>query len=499
MKKIIYVLLVIFAVQSSGIGFAEQRVPAREAVEVTANELDFVVLSLKDCVDMALQNSFEVKLAKLDLLIAETDKMYAEAVFDAFLFGNVGYDEDKREQLSVFSADDNQTNTYAAGISKTIPTGTELKATFSDARSWSNSTFISKNPAHSAELLLEARQPVGKNFFGYIDRGNISIAKLAVKNADIGTQDRIEAFVADVIKAYWTLAYHKRSVDINAGMLDRAKTLYDSQAKNFDMGIIEKGDLLATEANLFSKKTNLMLARNGYREAEENLKLLMNIEDSARIVPGDIYSFKKVDGTLEKCLKTAFEKSRKYNMDKREVEIKNIDLKLKENAMWPEIDLVGSFAMNGIDAKLGKAAGKTTVADNTYYYAGIEVTVPVENSAARAERNAASYGKEKAIVRLKETERTIITQVGNSHRNVETFLKTSVNTKETVRLQGEKLQEEEKRFRQGRSRIKTLIDYQNDLLLAELQEAVDIRNLHTANVDLERAMNTLLSKYEELL
>ncbi|MGB3081912.1 MAG: hypothetical protein WBB86_02825, partial [Candidatus Omnitrophota bacterium] len=88
------------------------------------------ILSLEECIIYAVYNSFEAKMAKLDLLIAETELMPAVAVFDTILFGNAGYAEDKRQQVSVFAPDDNQTNTYSVGVTKELPTGTELTATW---------------------------------------------------------------------------------------------------------------------------------------------------------------------------------------------------------------------------------------------------------------------------------------------------------------------------------------------------------------------------------
>ena len=107
------------------------------------------LMSLNDCVKYGIYNSFEVRLAKLDLYIAQTDLMYSEAIYDTFLYGGIGYEEDKREQLSVFAPNDSQTNTYSIGLSKTLPTGTEVNAEFSNVRYWDNSVFVTQNPAQT--------------------------------------------------------------------------------------------------------------------------------------------------------------------------------------------------------------------------------------------------------------------------------------------------------------------------------------------------------------
>ena len=497
MKKIrpsITLMLVLF--------LAVQPVFAQAPVDTAPAEPDFQdikVLTQDECVIHSLYNAFEVKLAKLDLMIAETDKLYSEAVFDTFLFGDVYYVEDKRQQASVFMGDDSQTNYYSWGVTKELPTGTELTAQWSDTRNWTNTIFVEPNPYHDAELLLQFTQPVGKNFFGYIDRTNVSVTELAIKNADLATQDRIEAFAADVEKAYWRLVFQKTTLELRSGILERARKLHEVNKKNYDLGLLEKVDFLASEANVIIRETDMLVAENNYRTAEENLKLLMNLPDGYRVLPSAVFQKEKFQYNLVDCLKTAFDNRRDYKIRKRDIKIKDLTLKMKENAKWPEIDLVGSMIMNGLEGEFEKAFGKTTVVDNVYYYAGVEVTLPVENSQARAEAKKAGFEKEKALVALKDTERTIITQVGNSFRDVMTYNESSENMSEAVKLQTDKLNEEEKRFKYGRSTTKRLIDYQQDLLNAQLSEAIELLSREASRVDLEKDMNILLGKYEERL
>jgi len=460
---------------------------------------NWMILSLEDCVLFSIYNSFDVKLAKLDLYIAETDLLYSEAVFDTTFFGEVTYNEDKSQQLSVFSPDNTQINVYSAGLTKKIPTGTELTAMYSDTRSWNNSQFFTRNPAHNAQLTLEAKQPVGKNFFGYIDRNNITLTKLAIENADLDTQDKIEKHVAEVEKAYWRLVFRKKIVQIRSEILEKAEKLHEANKRNHDIGLIEKAELLASQANLIQRKTDLILAKNNYRKTEENLKLVMNLEDDFRIYPSAEFTGIDLAGSMEASLREAFANRRDYMARQRDIEIKKVNLKIKENQKWPEIDLVASMAMNGIDPKFAKAAGKTTVADNTNLFAGVEFSWPIENSAARSEYKKASHEKEKALFLMKKTERSIITEVVNAYRDVLTFNENLKNFEERVTLQSQKLDEEEKRFRHGRSSTKNLIDFQQDLLAAELSYALAMLDLAISDVDLERAKNALLSKYGEMI
>ncbi len=456
-------------------------------------------ISLKDCVKFAVDNSFEVKLARLDFLIAETDLGKAEAVFDSTLFANLGYADDKRQPLSVFSPTHTQTNTYSAGVSKKIPSGTELSFSFSDTRTWNNSQYVSENPAYTAEAALEARQPLARNFLGQIDRQDVSVAKMVIQNADLTTKGRIESLVADVEGAYWEWVFSKESLKIYRNILKKAQRLLKINLKNYDMGRIERGDLLAVQANVLIRKKDVSLADNRYRRAEGKIKLLMNMDADFRIHPRETLKYREVEFNLADSLKTAFQKRRDYQRAKRELEIKDIVFKVKANERWPEIDLVASLAANGIKSGFSEAADKMFSDGNAYYYAGVEVSIPLENKRARSEFKKAKHNKEKAIINIKSIERTIVTEITDAFRNYVTYHANLNNLMEASKLQQEKLKEEEKRFNYGRSNTKRLIDYQQDDLRAQLEVSLGMLAYELSRVNLEKALNIILKEYEDRL
>lgn len=456
-------------------------------------------LSLEDCVAYSVVNSFEVKLAKLDLMIAETRKLYSEAVFDTFIFGDISYSEDKRQPVSVFSGDDRQTNVYSGGMRKELLSGTEIEVSWSDQRDWVNSPFVTTNPAHNSQLTLGAVQPILKNSFGFIDRSKVTITKLAIMNADLEAMDRIEDLAADAETKYWNMVYCMTMLDAQEDMLEKACRLHDSNKKNFELGLIERPDILSSEANVLIREKDVILAKEEYDRSRDDLKLLMNIDDGIEIYPEAGFSNESKHFSFEQSLKTAFNNNRQYQKLKRDVQISDIELKMKSNDLWPELDLEGTFAINGLEGTFEKSAGKTTVVDNTYYYLGASFNVSLDNSSARSEHMRASYEKEKVLVFLQRKERGIITAIGNAFRAVMSLNASVTKVTRARVLQSEKLKEEEKRFSSGRSRTKTVVDYQTDLINAEKSEARELFAREIAKIKLEREMNSLLEKYKDFL
>ena len=93
----------------------------------------------------------------------------------------------------------------------------------------------------------------------------------------------------------------------------------------------------------------------------------------------------------------------------------------------------------------------------------------------------------------------MVTEIGNAFYNYTTYQVNLSKIIEATGLQQEKLKEEEKRFRQARSNTKRLIDYQQDYLNAELETAKSLVDLEVARINLEKALNIILEKYQGIL
>jgi len=456
-------------------------------------------LSLEECVRQAVRRSFDVQIAKLDFLIAESNLGYVESIYDTELSASVTYDDDRLEKASIFSGSRSITNLYRGALSKTLQSGTDVTLSLSDTRSWSDSGFLSQNPAHEALVSFDLRQPIVKNIFGYNDRRTITIEKLSIKNSGLDTKDSIEAIIADVSKAYWRMVFAKVRLDNYKDMLEKALELERMNRRNYDVGRIEKADLLASQANAALREKDVLIAENAYRNEEESLKFLINTDDGIKIVAKDEMSLNGPEYTLGMCIDKAFRKRRDYMAAKRNIEIKKTNLQINMNKKLPQVDLVASLDMNGVDSNVDEAVNRMKWKSNMGYYGGIEVSMPLENRSAESQSKQAEYDLKKASVSLKKTERKILTEVGNAFRDFKTNEEAVDTYHKAVRLQKEKLEEEQKRFNQGRSRTKTLIDYQEDYLRAELGAALGLLDYETSKVDLEKAINSLLEKYEEII
>lgn len=460
--------------------------------EIFCQKNEGLSISARDVRLIAIQNNLEIKLARLDSRIKDTELSYKEAVFDTILNGEIGYTDDQRKAASSLAGTKNITHDYNIGIDKKLRSGTDVEIDFTNKREWTNSPYVSTNPYHESQIEVSMTQPIAKNFFGLIDRGNIEIVKWEIKNAELDSYIKIEDAIISAEKSYWELVLAKEDFKIKKEMLKKAILLFNQHRRKLKIGLIETGDVLASEANMHIRESELLLASNDLKTAEELLRVRLNLNKEVRLSPTGILAGANLDTNIMESMQTAFENRRDYLSKKNTIENKKVKLEMKSNSRWPEIDLKATFAANGIDSKYTQAVQDVYEDSNPKYYVGIEFKYPLENNEAASEYEKVMLEKTKAIVNLQKTERQIISDIDEGFRKLSVDKVNISKMQRVENLQKGKLFHEEKRFKYGRSNSDTLIRYQEDLLKAQLATQNAYLNYRISILDLMDAEDSFL-------
>ncbi|VAX37344.1 hypothetical protein MNBD_UNCLBAC01-882 [hydrothermal vent metagenome] len=452
-------------------------------------------LSLKETTQLALKNNFDIQLAKYDAWIMQTEKNKAVSLYDTLLSAEVKYQDNQRKQTTTIFGTKAVDNNYSVGASKKLPSGTTINIDMNNSRSVTNSIFSTSSVTHDSTLGVTVTQDLGKNFFGLKDRGQIKVTLLDIENTEYTSLDKIEKIIAEIQKSYWDLLLENEQVKITQDMVMQAKHLYDLHQEKLKDGLLEKPEAIASEANYKKRQDELTLVQNKLAEKNNALKLLLNITNNDLVIkPSENFKIIEKKEILTKSLKKAFINRRDYKKTKNTIKAKKITLRLKKNNTWPEINLTATLERNGLGDHFKQAVTQITEEDNPNLMAGLKITFPLENKKAKAELKAAELSKAKEILAIKLLERQITIQIMDQVRNCNTYLSLAKSSQEIADLQTQKLEEEEKRFNQGRSDTDTLIRFQEDLARARSDAASSKHRYHTALVDLKQKSGVLLKR-----
>ena len=452
-------------------------------------------LSIDSITALALKNSLDIQIAKYDTYMSKTDLKESESIFDTFLTLEANY-RDNKQRLSSTTDDSRKRNKiFSMSLEKDLPTGSTIALEANDTRTSSNLSTVAISPNYETSTAITLTQSIGKNFFGLKDRGDIQITKIKIENAKYSSLDSIESVLYNIQTGYWSLVLKDKTLEVRADMLRKAEELYQRYQDKYSRGLAEEVDIFAVKANLKNRENELLIARLDRELAKNNLLFLLNEADcSIDIETLDNLKIKLINKEIGIELKEAIENRRDYKTIMNNIESKNIDIKIKKNSLWPEIDLEASFTKNGIKSNENNAWSDITRENNSETYVGISFNIPLENREARSELKEAQLYKEQLLLSLKRVERLILKEVHNRVRSVNSLKNQAELYNSIVELQQNKLHEETKRFNYGRSDSDTVIRYEEDLLNAELNLAIALYDYHISLADLAITKNNLLDE-----
>jgi len=461
-----------------------------------AGEQRMLQLDINEVIRLALKNNFDIQIYRLDNSISEKELLKAQDVYNTEIDASFEYDENRLKRSSSISGSRITGITQDFSLTKQLPTGTTLSLGASHAREASDSSFSTFGAYHESEANISVTQALSKNALGIIDRNEVKITKLDVENTAYTSMDKIEKELADTQKAYWNLLLANKELNLTEEVLQSARSLYETNKKNFDIGLVEAPEFYAVDANLKEKEKDVLLADDILNAALNSIRLKLNLERGVFVVPEDDFECEEITAIFEDVINIALANRRDYVSAKNDIKAAALYMQMKKSSTWPQIDIKGTLKKNGLDQKFEKSVNEIISQDYPEYTVEVIFSFPLENSSARAEYSQKELEKIKALVNLKKTECLILVQVHDAFVHLKSMYNSAKLLKEAKELQHKKYLGEEDRFKKGRSDTDRLIRYQNDYLSTKLKYLRSLYDYKTALIDLRVAMNILLQGEE---
>lgn len=455
-----------------------------------------IQLNLPKVIQLALENSFEVQLAKYQAYIEQTNLAQARSIFDTFLSASSDYDYDRTEKSSSLSGSRVKSYGYSVGLEKKIPTGTEASIIADSSKTSSDSSFVEINPGYQAQAQILLEQPLARNFFGLSDRSDIKMTKIDIKNSDSISLDTIAETVYQAQKVYWQLVLAKRRLEIRKQMLAEAQKLYEVYQKKRRLGLVEEPELLAVKALVKQRNSDIQLSLLEVDNNKNELLYLLNIGSfKDQVIVDDNLRSEKKQLRLTDLLTQAINNRRDYQRIKNDIEKNKLNLVVKKNALWPELDLTATFIRNNIEGTTDAAWNKIEDQSNDQIVVGIKFKVPLEQNKEKAQLKAARLNKSSLLLALKKAERNILKEINNKFKQAKSYSSQIDLYQQIVVIHEDKLRQQVQRINRGRSDADTLVRYEQDLLDARLGLAKAWYDYRISLLELEIAQNILLDKY----
>ncbi len=228
----------------------------------------------------------------------------------------------------------------------------------------------------------------------------------------------------------------------------------------------------------------------------------MPVASNIVVLPANAPSKTPVAFDLADQINTAMEN--RFELGEQQLKIDNADIarKVAKNNLLPQLNLVGSYAVQGLDNDFSTSAKEESWTKNLNWSIGFQLEIPLGNRAARAIYQRSLLQRLQAIDQNALLVSQVSADVTKALREVSTTWDEMAATAQATFAQRDALRAIERRQEGGEALTPTFVqlklDTQERLAQAAVTEAEAISNYNKAIKDLERAKGTLL-RYDNVV
>jgi outer membrane protein len=463
-------------------------------------------MSLMDCIQEALTHNLDVQIQRYNPQIARFNLNAAYAGYDpAFNISGShshtvtpgGYNPYATNAIPSRSTSDDSFN---SGLRGTLPWGMQynLSGSVSEAYGSSGLPFDTS----SGNVGLSLTQPLLKNFWIDSTRLNIRVAKNRLKYSEQGLRQQLINTVTAVANAYYELIYARENLKVQQQALELAQTQLEQDQQRVQVGSLAPLDVQQDQAQVAQARANLIAAQSTLETDQNTLKNLLSDTNylswhGVDIQPAEMLTAPPVTFDLQESWSTGLTNRPDLLQARLNVEQQGIELKYYRNQLFPELDLVGSYGVNGAGKEFSDAfnqfTGHPTYAP--FYSYGAQLSIPLGNVNARNQYKSAKATLQQVLLQLKQLEQNVMVEIDNAVKQAQSAYE-SVDATRQARIYAEAaLQAEEKKYEVGKSTTFTVLQLQNNLTAARSQEIRALANYNEALANLAAQKGTTLEHY----
>ncbi len=463
-------------------------------------------MSLPDCIQQALAHNLDVQIQRVNPQISlfNLDSAYAgyDPVFNfsgLHRYNNTGAEFQSGQRIagSQYNSD-----TYSSGFSGGTPWGMtyDLRGSASSTAGnnpWTNGTFLPiQNSSGQAGLGLT--QPLLKNFWIDGTRLTIRLNKNRLQYSEQGVRGQIISSITAVENAYYELIFAQDNVKVQQEALDLAQTQLDQDRQRVQIGSLAPLDVQQDEAQVAKNQATLISALSALGTADRVLKNLITDEYS-KWYAADIRPSTALQAPLQLFdLQDSWNQGMTQRPDllqaRLNVELQGIQLKYLKNQVFPALDLIGSYGFNGAGGQFGDTFNQMNEANRAFYTYGAQLSMPLSNVGPRNQLKAGKGSLKQLLLQLKQLEQSIMVEIDNAVGVARSDYEGVQATRQARVYAEAALDAEQKKYTVGKSTTFTVLQLQNNLTAARLQEIRALVDYNKALAALAAAEGSTLER-----
>ncbi|MHC1698177.1 MAG: TolC family protein [Geobacteraceae bacterium] len=435
-----------------------------------------VTLTLKQAIRMAVEKNLEVRAELYNPAMNESDIRKNRGIYDPLLVLTTNYQQSVTQSASTVVSGaviSRQKSLQAdAGINQLLPIGGSLG--FSYTNLWNRSNA---DPSRGflddywrSELVASYSQPLLKNFGREATEIGIAVA-VNNKTASI---DQFRNILIDVVtrvrSAYFTLYSLKENLEAKKSALILAQKILDETKGRVRAGVLPAMEILNAEFGVATREKELIDAEKQFMDQMDVVRILLQIEGSQTLIPVDPPTREKHSVNEVEAVATAL--SQRPDLKAQRVHLQTLDLQTRvaHNRIMPDLTFNASAALTGLERDFGRDMKKLGSAEYPIWEVGLQFSYPLGNRAAKNDFIRSRLSSEQAQVQLKSLEENVRNEVRSAIRGIQANYRQLDVADRGLAYAEERMRAYIKKNEVGLATTKELVDVQNDLVAAKVNQ-----------------------------
>lgn len=464
---------------------------------------------VKEYVKMVVQQNQSVMVQHLEWKISQESIRNAKAIFEPDFLCSYHYQKTKQEYTeeekvyynfltSFFQDRDENYNTYKASVKGLVPTGATMEIGY-HLDDISNEFNASTGDEYVTTLMATVRQPLLKGRGTAATKANIHVAETDAQIENQNYRLRLMQTILESAKAYWDLKLAQEMRRLRSDSVHNADRLLANTRERVKAGLMAETEVLEAETGLYRRRTLQSDSHQKYLQALNRVMTLASLSSLENQVIEAVESLEMQESSLnlDECLKDAFDARPEYLSAQKKVWREKIRLAHAKNQRFPQLDMFGSYGINGKGDTTGDSWSEAWDKDYESWAVGVELEIPLGGGLdTRSEVVAAKHRCTQAQMDLKSTEIRITNDIESTVRIIGEAVEQVRNSQRTVTLNQKMLDVELARLAAGRSNNWEVLERERLLNQAKIAEFESLVRYKRAVLAYLMAQGKLLDTYE---
>src|SRR6266403_238352 len=479
-----------------------------------------LVLSLNDCIRLALSNNTDIRLDHSQIEFAQNNLHRSHGRFDPLVTS--GFSDNRAKSPAITQVQgaailDTLSQTTTLGYAQTFQTGTNFQTSFNASKLSTNDSLSLVNPSIATDLQFAVTQPLLRNFGLFPNRAPILIARRNLNQARSVFQGEVNDIILQTVGNYWNVVLARESLTVQRKSLEEAQKSYDHDKKALGLGALPPLDIYRSESQVASRRVGVIQAEYALKQAEDQFRQIVgaDLDPAVRVLDLELIDQPEPLGELPNtdiatALTRALANRPEFEAARQQLASDELIIRLAHNSLKPDLELSGFYLGNGVAGHkfntatppqlititgLGDSLGQTFHFPYPAYGAALSLSLPVKNHSAEANLADADASRRRDQYQERRTNQSITLEVTNAVHALEQAKLSIEASKVALDLAQKSLRADERKYELGAETVFFVLDSQIVLAQAELNLIQAQINLQVAVAQVDHATGDLLDHH----